>query len=86
LAGHHCYRPSSGWGRDYAEQARTLCRTAVISNVVSHVGERAWLWLRATVSPHLAAGRGRAQFQGVRVMAAGTMKNMVMPAKKSVTS
>jgi hypothetical protein len=38
---------------DYAEQAKVLCRTAVIS----HVDERAWLWLRAIVSPHLAAGR-----------------------------
>jgi hypothetical protein len=29
---------------------------------------------------------GRAQFQGIRLMAVGTMKNMVMPAKKSITS
>jgi hypothetical protein len=43
-------------------------------------------WLRATVSLHLAAGRRPRQFQGVRVTAAGTMKNMVMPVTKSITS
>jgi hypothetical protein len=67
---------------DYAEQAR--CCAERRSSVMSTSGHgygcgqscpRTWRQVG-----------GRAQFQGIRLMTAGTVTNMIMPAKKSITS